>query len=272
MSTIQFAPRHRPLVPLLAVALASGCALQSAEEEVVKTVAVKPGTVIRIKTHNGRIDVRPGVAGKVRIRALKKARATSNPRSLLKKIEVIIQPGPQGLRIEAKHPSGSISKQYGVTFHVRVPPDSKVLTETHNGSIHLQGIRGELRAETHNGSIKALEVTRPVTLETHNGSVRLEGDPGHFSVVTKNGSIKIRLSGTGRIAASSTAKTHNGSIRLWAPPTLTAAIQATTHNGSIRSDFSLETQSRRAASGTVGKGGASLSLRTHNGSIRILKQ
>ena len=110
----------RGLSPLLVLVLVlgSGCTLSAAEEVVEKTVTVKPGTAVKVETRNGRIKVVEGRDGKVRIRAKKKARANATPRKLLSQIKVVIKNKAGTLYVTAEHPTGGLTKQYGVSFEL----------------------------------------------------------------------------------------------------------------------------------------------------------
>jgi len=257
-----------------AVLSSSGCALSSAQEEIERSVSVKPGTAVHIETRNGRVAVRAGAKGRVKVRAVKKARATSNAQKRLEQIEVKIEPGADGLHVEAKHPSGGFQKQYGVSFEVWVPPNTPLAVKTRNGRVDLRGLGAKISAETRNGSIRAagLAGSEPVQLHSRNGSVRLEGAVRRFELTTHNGSVQVRLSGAAKLTGESQVSTRNGSIRMWAPASFAARIDARTKNGSVRSDFSLDSPNRHRAAGTVGNGKGTLKLRARNGSIRIQRK
>lgn len=260
----------RPSGAVLAVAAglivgagASGCARESAEDVVTRTLEHRAGTPIRVETRNGRIVLRPGTVGKVMVRATRRAKASSKKRAraLLKKIHLELVSGPGGVRISAEHPSGSLREQYGVTFEVTVPPGASVTAESRNGAIRAHGLRGGLRASTRNGSVHAMAVAGAVTLSTKNGSIRLQGRVSRFDLSTKNGSIRLELLGARSLSGSSRAETVNGSITVVAPAGLAARISATTTHGRVHSALPL-------SSG----GPARVRLSAVNGSVRVSKR
>lgn len=156
---------------------------------------------------------------------------------------------------------------------ITVPVDTSLLLRSHNGSIQVEGVHGEIDAETHNGSLKILNVSGSVLANTHNASV----------VVTMD-----------RVDPSkpSAFSTLNGPIDVTLPADLKANLKMTTDNGSIYSDFDVNvsggrvmTQPNHTADGkyrvrfdrTVqaainGGGGADLTFRTANGPIMIRKK
>jgi hypothetical protein len=249
----------------------TSCALASAEKVEEQTVEVRPGTAVRIENRNGRVRVVPGRPGQVKIRAVKKARATSNPSALLDRIHVTVEKKAGQLTIKGDHPTGGIARQYKVGFHVEVPPDTRLTAETRNGNVRVKGLTAGLSIATRNGNVRAVEVSGHATLSTRNGNVLLNGKVGQFTLVTRNGNVRIELRGGTRLTGASRVETRNGNVTLTAPPTLSAAFRARTRNGRIRSDFPLAESSRTKASGKIGAGQAGLTLETRNGNIRIHK-
>jgi DUF4097 and DUF4098 domain-containing protein YvlB len=257
------------LIPLLALALGSGCALSSAEEVKEQTVTVKPGTSVHVETRNGRIKVVEGPDGKVRIKSIKKARSTTSPRKLLAQIKVVVKQKSGTLYVTAEHPSGRFTRQFGVNFELTVPKATRLNLETRNGSVRLGHMNGPVAVNTRNGSIKAQHVAGSLTAITKNGSIRIGGVGSTFEVRTYNGSIRVRLAVTVKLTTRCVAETRNGSIRINAPKSLAANVTAETRNGSIHSDFGLAISSRKHAAGKVGGGGPPIELKTRNGSIHL---
>ena len=257
------------LLFLMVTPLLAGCPLRKAEETRDQTFKISRTTKVVVITRNGRITVTRGREGRIKIRSIKRVRSSSDPKKLLKNISVAVTEKPGLLRVQADHPSGGFSKQYGVSFELQVPANSSLELTSKNGSLKVEKVLGAITAVTENGTIKALGIPGPITAKTKNGSLRLSGLIHPFQARTKNGSVKITLSGAAKLAGSSVAESRNGSIHIWAPKSLSATITAKTKNGSIKSDFDLAKKSRTNAAGKVGAGLGSISLETRNGSIRI---
>lgn len=260
------------LTPLMALILMSGCALSSAEEVTEQTVAVKPGTAVTVETRNGKIKVVEGRDAKVLIRSIKRARASANPRKLLSQIKVVVKQRSGTLYVTAEHPSGSLTKQFGVSFEIAVPKSTRLNLETRNGSVRLGHMNGPVSVSTRNGSIKAKHVAGVLSASTRNGSIRIGGVASTFTIRSRNGSVRLRLAEEVQLKGKCVAETRNGSVHISAPKSLAANLSAETHNGSIRSDFTLATSSRKHAAGKIGAGGASIQLKTHNGSIHLTRR
>lgn len=259
----------RSLPALLALLLCGGCTLGAAEETREQSVAVPPGSAVEVETRNGSITVREGRVGKVRIKATKRARATSSPRKLLAQIKVVVKQKGKTLYVTAEHPTGSLTKQYGVSFELTVPRATRLDLETRNGSVKLGRMHGPVTANTRNGSIRAEHVAGAFTAITHNGAVIVGGVASSFELRSRNGSVRVRLADDVKLTGKSVAETRNGSVRVNAPKTLGANVSAETHNGSVHSDFPLAVSSRKHAAGKIGPGGPPLELKTSNGSIHL---
>jgi len=66
-------------------------------------------------------------------------------------------------------------------------------------------------------------------------------------------------------------ETHNGEIVITVGDATSADLTCTAHNGPISYDIPLQNveKSRRKLTGTIGEGGGTLAIKTHNGRIRI---
>lgn len=265
-SAIVYTPRpgrQTCVAALVALALASGCALQKAEETEERTQALPAGQFVKVTTRNGSVTIGTGAPGKVKVKAIKRARASSSPEALLKEIKVTVSPRADGVAIAAEHPEGGLSKQYGVSFEITVPPGTPVSVESRNGSVRVSGTGAKVRAETRNGAVKVIDARHEARLTTRNGSIDLSGSPARFHLESGNGSIRVTLDAATSLAGASSATTKNGSITVTAPASFQGRIDAETVNGRVRSDFPMR--------GEAPSGSPTLRLRTRNGAIRIRK-
>jgi len=120
----------------------------------------------------------------------------------------------------------------------------------------------------------AIEVIAPrnVRIKLHQevGNIRLIGLRGSIEASDRVGSIRA-VDVAGRVALN----TDVGGIDFVAPPDLSAKVQAKAALGGIQSDLPLEFAKSggfslgHSASGTVGGGEGSISLKTNTGSIQI---
>ena len=164
------------------------------------------------------------------------------------------------------------SQSVAVSLDVQVPDHTSLELITHNGSVEITNITGQVDGTTHNGRVAAARVSGTATLQTHNGSIRCKEISGDTQLKTHNGSVKVYYAEGAPPICNVSLITHNGGIDFTAPPDFSAAVEASTHNGSIKTDLPITITgevSKRKLKGTIGTGQGKLRLQTHNGSIRI---
>jgi DUF4097 and DUF4098 domain-containing protein YvlB len=156
-----------------------------------------------------------------------------------------------GGRIRADGPSDD----WSVSFRVRVPHQTDLDLEAHNGGISIEEVNGRLRAETHNGGLSLASLSGDVLAETTNGGVRVDllGDQWEgrgLNVETRNGGVKVSI-----------------------PENYSAELETGTVNGRINIEFPVTVQGQigRDIETTLGSGGAPVRVRTKNGSVTITK-
>jgi DUF4097 and DUF4098 domain-containing protein YvlB len=146
--------------------------------------------------------------------------------------------------------AGLLDMSPGCTFVLRVPRQTSLTLDSHNGSIEARGTKGSLSMATHNGGIVARAETGMVRAETHNGSVRLE------------------LGSAGRLDGEIT--THNGSVDLALAEGTSTLLEASTHNGDVEAHSLQDAKvGGRSVRGRFGDGQGRLSVTTHNGNVTI---
>jgi len=141
-----------------------------------------------------------------------------------------------------------------VTFTIKVPDSVNFIARTVNGEVVARRLSGEVEAHSVNGDI---------TVET----------TSYASATTVNGSIDATMGSTDW-TDDAEFETVNGSITIDLPASASMEVDASTVNGSMNTDFPLTIRGKwgpRRMSGTVGKGGRTLSLSTVNGSMSLRK-
>lgn len=139
---------------------------------------------------------------------------------------------------------------------------------TSGGDIDAERLDGAARLTSSGGDIHVADSTGDLDLRTSGGGIRIQNDDGSVHAHTSGGSIRAQLRANRGISLS----TSGGSITLLLPQNVHASIDAETSGGGVTSDFSLSTT--RIASGehllgTIGGGGAPISLQTSGGSIHL---
>lgn len=250
------------------------------------TFAVGASPRLVVRGFNGRIRVRAGEPGSIRVRArLKKPRGIQY-RAVQQGDLVTIEAKPAQ---QSEELLPGLSRQHaGANIEVTVPVPTNVDLATGNGPVELRGTEGGAAVQTKNGPIRveqfkgdlnATTKNAPITIKTLAGSaeltttnsrVSIEDARGRFNAQTTNGTIKFH----GSIApgSGSTLATTNGNIKVALDAEPSLALTATTVNGRVRCGipgFVASVETRHKVQGTVGGGEAELTAQTVNGTIAI---
>ncbi|HEX5421871.1 MAG TPA: DUF4097 family beta strand repeat-containing protein, partial [Gammaproteobacteria bacterium] len=131
--------------------------------------------------------------------------------------------------------------------------------------------RIDLRLDAGNGGISIEDVHGDIDFETTNGGVSLSGLGGDVHGRTTNGGLDVTLTGATWDGKGLDVSTTNGGVDLRVPKDYSARLDARTVNGGMHTDIPITVQGRigRKLSGTLGKGGPLLSVRTTNGGVHV---
>lgn len=156
-------------------------------------------------------------------------------------------------RLRASGPETGRRESWGVSWEVRVPRETDLEVETHNGGIDVSDVRGRIRLDAVNGGIDLQRLGGDVTARTRNGGLSLELDGS-------------RWDGQGL-----DAETRNGGVRVIVPDGYSARLETGTVNGGMQIDFPVTVQGRlgRRLSTTLGEGGPTIRAMTTNGGVEI---
>lgn len=203
---------------------------------------------------NGSIHVQGWSSGDVLVKACIQTSAPTDAEAQELASQVKIANGAGD--IEPSGPTEDHDRYWNVSYDVWVPAASNLKLQTSNGSISVEGVRGEMRAETLNGSVHLREVA------------------GNVDVSTTNGSVIFDLTNSATAGWSSSGfklSTTNGSVRLNVPRDFSARVEASTVNGSIHTDFPVTVSGEigKHMNFTLGSGGPLVEAKTVNGSVRI---
>jgi DUF4097 and DUF4098 domain-containing protein YvlB len=126
-----------------------------------------------------------------------------------------------------------------------------------SGNIDITGIKGSVEVKCVSGDIKLLDVADAQTV----GAESVSGN------ITFTGGIKAG----GRYEI----KTHSGDVRMTIPAGSEFDLEANTFSGDIDTDFAITVSGKmspREVHGTVGKGGATIILKSFSGNVDLKKK
>jgi DUF4097 and DUF4098 domain-containing protein YvlB len=277
------------LVLALAVFLCFGCfqrfrAKYTDTEELSLTLSA--GGTLHVSTQNGWISVRPGDVEEVQITARKtvRSRTDEEARQFCEETKIETEEKPSEATVTVVFPEDYYKRaSISVSIEAIVPKKCNLDLDTSNGRIELREIEGTVEAQTSNGSIEGEDIRGDVHADTSNGSIHLEDVSGTVEAGTSNGRVTVRNAGGDirchtsngsiqmhNVVAGADGVTSNGSVTCSLPGDASATVSASTSNGRVKCDFPL-TVSRNRASGKIGDGKHTVSLRTTNGTISIEK-
>jgi hypothetical protein len=281
------------LIAAVSCFYAGGCIPKAQYKRIVNLSAPLPaGGLFEAQTYNGCINITGTDATECNLTATITTRAYTeeNAQKLAEEVEITLVPSGNKLTAKIKKPEFTWCKSICVSLDVTVPNKTNADLATHNGTLTIKNLTGQLNGTTHNGNVTAEKISGTAKLKTHNGKIACKEVAGNTQIQTHNGSviceeasgdIKLRThNGNAKASYSETSPpvcnvsmvTHNGSVSLTVPPNFSAKVEASTHNGSIDTYLPITVTgevTKKKLTGTIGKGEGELYLVTHNGSINI---
>jgi DUF4097 and DUF4098 domain-containing protein YvlB len=221
------------------------------------------GKTLEVRGINGNVSAAATSGRGASVTALKRSR-----RSDISSVEIRVEEHADGVIIcavypaqrdnegcsERRHRNGrdNDNNDVSVNFTVQVPAGVKFVGRTVNGNVEANGLGADASISTVNGNVEV-------------------STSGMAEATTVNGNVNVTV-GRADWAGSAEFHTVNGDVTVALPGSASTEVTASTVNGDISTDFPLTVQGRfgpRRLSGTIGRGGRTLSLKTVNGSIAI---
>jgi hypothetical protein len=144
---------------------------------------------------------------------------------------------------------------------------------TGDGSITADGLQGGIRLHTGDGSIRATGLSGRLEADTGDGHMNVRGRFDVLDLRTGDGGIEATAEAGSKVEAAWSLRSGDGGITLRLPEGLGADLDAHTGDGGIALDKPVTvtgTISPNSVRGKLGAGGLPLSIRTGDGSIRLL--
>jgi hypothetical protein len=268
--------------------LLSGVPWSESSERTDSLVLPAPSSgVLRVHNANGRTRVVGEDRLEIEVQAVKCARAESAEaaRTLADSIQLIHALQPDALELEVEVPRRWNRRGYA-NLEVRVPRGLSIEIVASNGKVAIESLRGAVRTRSSNGSVDISDVVGDIEIATSNARVCCCGTRGRLVARSSNGKIEVEehcgsidaSTSNGLIRASMDElgeegvqlATSNGRIVLELPEKVDAEVDIRVDNGVIRNDRPLCKATRERSGqlrGRIGAGGASIKLRTSNGSV-----
>ncbi len=275
------------LALLVLLTVLSGCTgvpKLEATEEFNRTVTVEPGSELVVINRNGGVNVNVREGETVTVSAVKRS---AYGQGELDKVRIeVTERDP--LRVETVHTGAN--PQVSVNYMIHLPPTVVLQrVESSNGPIELFGVRvngtelrtsngpvrvdgapgGDLAAASSNGGIEVRGVEGYVTARTSNAGITVEESGGVADLETSNGPVSADIPA---VKGDVTVSSSNGPVTLRLAEGLDVRVVATTSNGRIAANdlpLLLDESTGTRVSGTLGDGGATITVTTSNGDIDL---
>ena len=241
------------------VAILSFSAQADVTNEIERSFDVSEKSSLRLDNVNGSVEISSWDKDEIKVMAT----ITADNQDEHDNIVVDMQQTALGVNIKTRYKErenwGRNSNSGKVEYVVIVPRNSTLSAiDLVNGSLSINGVKGEVNAELVNGSIKA------------------KGLAANSEFSSVNGSIKISYDEFAKELDRIDVETVNGSIKLSVPSSLNATVEAETMHGSIKTDFGLVAEKNmftgRNLEGEVGNGDIKITMESVNGSVKLISQ
>jgi hypothetical protein len=240
------------LTLLMMAALPAAAAAQSVEGAFERTLTVSGPVDLDVVSGSGSIEIRPGAAGRLEVRARVRAgrdwgfgRSRLSAEERVRRIEASPPIEQTGDRVRiGRIVDDDVRDGVSISFTLTVPPETSVVSSTGSGAHRIEGVRGAVEATSGSGSIRIQDVGRDVRATTGSGSIAALMVGGSFEARSGSGAIEgsgvtgaidVRT-GSGRIDVSQTgggdvhASSGSGSITLRG---IRGGLRASTASGSL---------------------------------------
>jgi len=144
-----------------------------------------------------------------------------------------------------------------------------------SGDLTLENIAGDAYLNTVSGDIEAARIKGSVEAEAVSGDIDLLDVSEAQTVDAQNVSGNITYVGVIKAGGRYEIKAHSGDVRMTIPAGSAFDFEAYTFSGDIDSDFEIQVVGKispRELRGTVGKGGATVILKSFSGNIDLKKK
>lgn len=276
-------------------------ALASAEGRVEQRQSAAPDGIVQIDNPAGSIHVIGWAKNEIQvIGTLGHGASGIDLRVNGRKAEVSVDSmNPHGIKsdLEIHLPAGSRVEIDSFAAEVSIEGlNGEVAAETVNGSIRVAGGFSEADVSSVNGSIEVSGNTKRLKVESVNGSVTVKGASGEIEGSAVNGLLSVtgsafdraaletvsgalRFDGDLRPNASLEANTVSGDAEFVFPAGVSADFSLTTFSGEIVNELggavptrTSKWTSQKELEFTSGKGGATVTVETLSGQIRLRKR
>ena len=249
---------------------------------------------LTLSTFDGSVEVRPWDRSEVLIVVERRA----GSRDGVESIDVDVEQDGDRIRLAARNqPDSAFDWSFrgrSASLIVNVPADSDLQARTGDGALDVEGLTGRVDLRSGDGTIRGRRLAGELKLATGDGPINLTDSSGNLNAQTGDGSVSVEGAltsvrvhtgdGTVTMAVARgsettgdwTIATGDGSVTLELPDDFNADLDAHTGDGRISvEDLRVNVSGHMGKNrlrGQLGAGGASLRIRTGDGSITLRRR
>jgi hypothetical protein len=243
-------------------------ALPALAGEWSKTFAVSGKPELRVDVNDGAVRVRAGDGKRIEARVLTTGWKIGSD-------EVRVTDHQLGDRVEIgvrvpRRPWNFGNRSLRIELLVPRQIDSNI--RTGDGSISVEGLKGETLLSTGDGRIEADTLDGALEARTGDGSIHVRGRFDRLRVRTGDGGIEAEVQPGSKMAAGWRVHTGDGGVRLRLPEGFAGDLYAHTGDGHVTVDLPVTvtgTQRESTVRGKMNGGGETLTVESGDGSIRL---
>jgi Putative adhesin len=245
-----------------------------------KRYTVGPDATLTLETFDGSVKVQSWDRAEVLVEIEKRG----PDREMAAAIEVTATQDGNRIEVRAHEPKGPREfvgignvQSASVSFNVSVPRSLTLTAQTGDGSINLENLSGVINLRSGDGGIRATSLTGDITARTEDGSIFLEGALAGLRAETGDGSVVVEAEDGSAMKSDWHISTGDGSVVFRVPDAFDADIDAASGDGGVRSELTglrheRADNGRESVTGRLGSGGHRVTIRSGDGSIRVVNR
>jgi hypothetical protein len=242
---------------LLGLLLVTACVVYNVQADLpdTKTWPVAGVTAIDVRADNGAITVRASADTVVSATVTKSCKGSSHADAEAHLADITAGDSVSGttLYLWGKVPTPN-TRSYNTEYAIAAPAASQLRIETANGAVNIDSMSGAAVVVAANGAVATV---------AHAGSI---------SVEAANGAIDCDVAALDTAEAAA-LHSSNGRITLYLPADAAIAFDIVTSNGKANiegfTNVNYSLNEAKHKTGTIGGGGAAVTLRSENGNVNL---
>jgi hypothetical protein len=239
---------------LVTIAVVGVRAAQEQTERFSRTLAVKPGGTLRLKSFSGRVNITATDASEVGIEAVRRA-----SRERLDHISLDVRQEGSTVSIDANHRDSiwwqARDNVVETDFDIKVPRRTDLDLSVFSAPVTVEGVTGAFRVHAFSSRIRLGDIEGPVRAHTFSGAIDIDAkgwvDGQDVDIDTFSGNVTMRVPDAAR--GTVTFNSFSGHLHSELP-----LVLRSTHGRSLKGEL-----------GANATGGGTLRFKTFSGSVRM---